>query len=168
MCALPSLAYNDLSPQGAMIWQQLPEKDKAILINITSKQRRESTDNSTNDATDGNWLDWNESTNNYTQKYCQQRGTPYGELMLFREIVEHMEMDIKDSNFCGSPYLLSILWQNGQITIVPINQVMHDSLRECTKYTISNGLSIYSDEYDRIVATTQLTHALMRRFYPRP
>ena len=54
MCVLPSLAYNDLSPQGAMIWQQLPGKDKALLINITSKQRRESTDNSTNDATDGN------------------------------------------------------------------------------------------------------------------
>ena len=37
ICALPPLAYNDLSPQGALIWQQLPERDKAILINITSE-----------------------------------------------------------------------------------------------------------------------------------
>ena len=82
--------------------------------------------------------------------------------MQFRKIVEHKEMDINFGNFCGSPYLLSILWQNRQITDVPINQVMHDLPRECTKYTMSNGLSIHGDEYDRISATTQLTHALMK------
>ena len=65
--ALPSLAYNDLSPQGALIWQQLPEKDKAILINITSEQRRESTDNSTIDAINGDHLNLLESTKNFTR-----------------------------------------------------------------------------------------------------
>ena len=39
---------------------------------------------------------------------------------------------------------------------------MHDSQSECTKYTMSNGLSIHRDEYGRILATTQLTHALMK------
>ena len=162
MCALLSLAYNDLSPQGAIIWQQLSEKDKALLISITSKQQRESTGNSTNDVTDGNRLDWNEPTNNYTRKCCRQRGTPYGELLQFKKIVDHKEMDINDGNSCDSPYLLTILWQNGKITDVPINQVMHDSPRECTKYTMSNGLSIHGDDYDRILITTQLTHALMK------
>ena len=148
MCALPSLAYNDLSPQGAMIWQQLSEKNKALLINITSKQQWESTDNSTNNAIDRNRLDWIEFTKNYTQKCCPQCGTLSKELMQVREIVAHREMDINDGNFCGSPYLLSILWQNGQITYVLIFQVMHDLPSECTKYTMSNGLSIHGDEYD--------------------
>ena len=38
ICALPSMSFNDLSPQGALIWRQLSQKDKAILINTTSKQ----------------------------------------------------------------------------------------------------------------------------------
>ena len=159
--ALPPLAYNDLSPQGALIWQQLPERDKAILINITSEQRWESTNTSTIDAINGKHLDLPESTKNFTQKCCH-RGTPSGELMQFREIVAHMEMDINDGRFCGSPYLPSILWQNGQITGVPIYQVMHDSPNECTKYMICNELSILGDDYVRIPPTTQLTHALMR------
>ena len=37
-CALPLMAFNDLSPQGASIWQQLSSKDKVILIDTTSKQ----------------------------------------------------------------------------------------------------------------------------------
>ena len=77
ICALPPLAYNDLSPQGALIWQQLPEKDKAILINITSEQRRERTDTSAIDAINGNHLDLTESTKNFTRKCCHH-GTPSG------------------------------------------------------------------------------------------
>ena len=38
-CALSLMAFNDLSPQGASIWQQLSSKDKAILIDTTAKQR---------------------------------------------------------------------------------------------------------------------------------
>ena len=106
-------------------------------------------------------MDLLESTKNFTRKCCH-RGTPSGELMQFREIVAHMEMDINDGRFCGRPYLLSILWQNGQITGVPIFQVMHNLPNECTKYMICNKLSILGDEYDRIPATTQLTHALMK------
>ena len=100
-------------------------------------------------------------TKNLTHKCCQ-RGTPSGELTQFREILAHKRMSINDGSFCGSPYLLSILWQNGQITDVPICQVMHDSPKICTEYVLNNELSIYGDEYDRISAATQLTHALMR------
>ena len=39
---------------------------------------------------------------------------------------------------------------------------MHDLPNECTKYMLSNGLSIHGDEYDLIPATTQLSHVLMR------
>ena len=73
-----------------------------------------------------------------------------------------MEMAINDGRYCGSPYLLSMLWQNGQITGVPIYQVMHDSPNECTKYMMRNELSILEGDYARIPPTTQLTHALMR------
>ena len=141
---------NDLSPQGASIWQQLSPKDKTILIDTTSKQQ-----------TDKNLLGFIASTKNLTRKCCQ-RGTPSGELTQFREILAHRKMSIDDGSFCGSPYLLSILWQNGQITDVPICQVMHDSSKICTEYALNNELSIYGDEYDRISAATQLTHALMR------
>ena len=161
MCPLPPLSYNNLSPQGALVWQQLPEKDKALLINITSKQQWESTGNSTIDAINGNQLDSIESTKNFTQKCCQC-GPSSGELMQFREIVPHKEMNNNDRSFCGSPYLLSILWQKGQITGVPIFQVMHDSSNECIKYMISNGLSIHEDDYDRILATNQITYALLK------
>ena len=71
-------------------------------------------------------------------------------------------MDINNRNFCGSPYLLTILWENRQITDVPINQDMHDLPRKCTKYVMSNGLSIHGDDYDLIPVTTQLIHALMK------
>ena len=100
-------------------------------------------------------------TKNLTRKCCQ-RGTPSGELTQFREILAHNKMSIDDGSFCGSPYLLSILWKNGQITDVPICQVMHDSPNICTEYMLNNELSIYGDEYDWISAATQLTHALMR------
>ena len=108
-CTLPPMACNDLSPQGAMIWQQLPAKDKALLINVTSKQRRENNGNPNHDGIDGNQLDWNKPINNCTHKCCWHRGTPNGELLKFRKIVDHKEMDINDRNFCGSPYLLTIL-----------------------------------------------------------
>ena len=133
------MAFNDLSPQGALIWQQLSQKDNAILINTTSKQQQKSTGNSTN--IDENRLGLIASTKNLTSKCCQ-RGIPSGELTQFREIVAHRKMSINDGSFCGSPYLLSILWQNGQITDVPICQVMHDSLNTCTEYMLSNELSI--------------------------
>ena len=52
--------------------------------------------------------------------------------------------------------------ENGQVTDVPLNQVMHDSPREYTKYVMDNGLNIYRDDYARIQVTTQLTHVLMK------
>ena len=103
------MAFNDLSSQGALIWQQLSQKDKAILINTTSKQQQKSTGNSTNIAIDENQLGFIASTKNFTRKCCQ-RGTPSGELIQFQEIVAHRKVSTDDRNLCGSPYILSILW----------------------------------------------------------
>ena len=107
-------------------------------------------------------MNWNKSITIYNCKCCRHCDEPNGELLKFQNIVDHQEMDINNRNYSGSPYFLTILWENGQITDVPLNQVMHDSPRECTKYMMSNGLSIHRDDYDRIPVTTQLTHALVK------
>ena len=159
---LPSLVYDDLSPQEAMIWQQLPAKDKELLISATSKQHHENNGKPKQDANDGNQLNRNGYITKYTCKCCHHRGTPNGELLKFWNIVDHHEMDVNNKNYSGSPYVLTILWENGQVTDVPLNQLMHDSPRECTKYVMNNGLNIYGDDYDRIPVTTQLTHTLMK------
>ena len=129
-CTLPPMAYKDLSPQGGMILQQLTAKDKELLINVTSKQHRENNGKPKQDVNDGNQFNRNEPITKYTRKCCQQRGTPNGELLKFRNIVDHQEMDINDINYSGSPYLLTILWENGKITDVLLNQVRLDSPSE--------------------------------------
>ena len=127
---LSLLAYKNLSPQGATIWQQLPVRDKQFLISTTSKQRRlnekkkmtrnKKNANSKQHATNVNQLNWNKHSPKYTRKCCRQRGTPTGKLFKFRTIVDHQEMNVNNRHYSGSFYDLIILWENEQVADVPL------------------------------------------------
>ena len=109
-----------------------------------------------------NKMTWNDNNPKSTNKCCSRLGTLTGELLKFCTIVDHKKMHVNNLNYDGSPYILIILWKNGQITGVPLNQVMHNSPKECIKYVTDNELNINKDSYDRISTTTQLTHAIMK------
>ena len=116
--------------------------------------RNENNNSPKQHMTDENQLNRNRYIPKYTRKCCHQQGTRNGELLKFCNIVDHQEMDVNDKNYSGSPYVLNILWENGQVTDIPLNQVMHDSPRECTKYVMDNGLNIYKGDYDQITVNT--------------
>ena len=78
-CTLSSLAYKILSHERAAIWRQLPEKDKEVLISATSKKL----------ANKRNKMTRNNNNPKYTHKCCGRLGTPTGELVKFRAIVDH-------------------------------------------------------------------------------
>ena len=60
----------------------------------------------------------------------------------------HKRMHEYDLNYNGSPYILVIVWDDGQITNVPLDQVMHDSPEDCIKYVMKNNLEIPRANYD--------------------
>ena len=171
-----------LSVKGAAIWQQLSPNDKDILSGTTSKRnateendkgisrpdtsRRRTIEPKEITLRDDSYCIVNKEysdTNNpkSTRKCSRTYGTPTSELRNYLTIAMHKRMHEYDLNYNGSPYILVIVWDDGQITDVPFDQVMHDSPEDCTKYVMKNNLEIPRANYDRLPKSTQLTHALM-------